>query len=69
MYAIAAPAGQLAYQLSKILGELLRYIRVKRGLTQKDLAEMLGVSPAYISNAENGKLPPEKIIDIIKALV
>jgi len=57
MYTIAAPAGQPIGPVSKILGELLHYIRKKHKLTQKDLAEMLGVSPAYISNAENGKLP------------
>jgi transcriptional regulator with XRE-family HTH domain len=69
MYAIATLSGQPIDLVSKILGELLRYIRKKHKLTQADLAEMLGVSPAYISNAENRKLPPEKIIDIIKALV
>lgn len=69
MYPAAVPAGQLIELVKKILGDLLRYIRKKHKLTQKDLAEMLGVSPAYISNAENGKLPPEKTAHLIKAIV
>jgi transcriptional regulator with XRE-family HTH domain len=69
MNVMSVAARQPIDPVSKILGELLRYIREKHKLTQKDLAEMLGVSPAYISNAENGKLPPKKTMDIIKALV
>jgi transcriptional regulator with XRE-family HTH domain len=69
MNVMSVAAGQFIGPVSKILGELLRYIRKKHKLTQKDLAEMLGVSPAYISNAENGKLPLKTTMDMIKALV
>jgi transcriptional regulator with XRE-family HTH domain len=36
-------------------GVTIRQIRRQRGLTQKAMAEALGVSPAYLSALENGK--------------
>jgi transcriptional regulator with XRE-family HTH domain len=36
-------------------GQAIRQIRRQRGLTQKAMAEALGVSPAYLSALENGK--------------
>lgn len=40
------------------LGENLRKLRIKRALSQGDLADALGVDPAYISNIENGRMNP-----------
>lgn len=35
-------------------GERLRLLRNKKGVTQKEMAEALGVSPAYLSSLEHG---------------
>ncbi|MCU7963835.1 helix-turn-helix domain-containing protein [Shewanella sp. SM101] len=37
------------------LGRLLRKLRIDRGMIMKDLAEVLGVSSAYLSAIELGK--------------
>jgi predicted transcriptional regulator len=39
-----------------ILGQALRVLRGRSGLTQKELAERAGTSEAYISHAETGRL-------------
>ena len=36
-------------------GEAVRRIRRQRGVTQKEMAKALNVSPAYLSALENGK--------------
>lgn len=36
-------------------GERLRELRAERGMTQKQMAEAIGVSPAYLSALEHGK--------------
>jgi transcriptional regulator with XRE-family HTH domain len=36
-------------------GIVVRKLRAERGLTQKDMARALGVSPAYLSALENGR--------------
>ena len=36
-------------------GHALRGLRSREGLTQKQLAEMIGVKPSHISEMENGK--------------
>ena len=43
---------------SKKLGENLRKLRLKKGLSQGDLAKELNVDRAYISNIENGRMNP-----------
>lgn len=37
-----------------ILGERLREVRLKAGLTQQQLAEKIGTKKSYISRVENG---------------
>ena len=51
-----------------ILGEQLKRIRVKKDLSQKELAELLGVTPASLSAYETGKKNPSLnvLIDIAK---
>ena len=41
-------------EIDKIFGKVLKKFRVKRGLTQEDLSERLGISLKYISRIENG---------------
>ncbi len=36
-------------------GEKIRRLRVERGVTQKDMAQAIGVSSAYLSALEHGK--------------
>jgi len=43
---------------SKKLGENLRKLRLKKKLSQGDLAKKLDVDRAYISNIENGRMNP-----------
>jgi len=42
----------------KKLGENLRKWRVKKNMSQGDLATTLNVDRAYISNIENGRMNP-----------
>jgi len=53
---------QLQYTLfmssGKKLGENLRKWRLKKNMSQVDLATALGVDRAYISNIENGRMNP-----------
>lgn len=46
-------------EISKIVGSRIRLYRKKRGLTQKDLGEKLGVKHNTISSYENGTNEPE----------
>lgn len=39
------------------IGKRIRKARKKQHLTQEQLAEMIGVKPAHISNIESGKKP------------
>jgi len=41
--------------ISKKLGENLRKIRLKKKMSQGDIAKLLGVDRGYISKIENGK--------------
>jgi transcriptional regulator with XRE-family HTH domain len=43
---------------SKKLGENLRKWRLKKNMSQVDLANALSVDRAYISNIENGRMNP-----------
>jgi transcriptional regulator with XRE-family HTH domain len=36
-------------------GQALRQLRVQRGITQRQMAEAVGVSPAYVSALEHGR--------------
>ncbi len=42
----------------KKLGENLRRLRLKKNLSQGDIATALGVDRAYISNIESGRMNP-----------
>ena len=37
------------------LGAKVRKLRLNKGLTQKDVADKLGVTPGYLSNVENSR--------------
>lgn len=42
------------------LGEVIKELRMKQGLTQKELGERCGISDQAISNMETGKTYPPK---------
>jgi len=43
---------------SKKLGDNLKRIRIKKGITQIEIARRLGVDRSFVSNIENGKNNP-----------
>lgn len=43
---------------AKRLGNNIKRIRLKKGMTQGDICRKLGLDRAYISNLENGKKNP-----------
>ena len=50
------------------LGKVLRVIRMDRNLLLKDMADMMGVKPSYISSIEHGKRKPsESFIQSVQA--
>jgi len=52
------------------LGHVLKLIRTNRGMTQKDMANTLGISQNYLSLIESDKKTPspEKISDFANSL-
>ena len=44
-------------------GKAVRHLRDRKGVSQKDMAKALGVSPAYLSALENGK----RVFDVTAA--
>lgn len=42
----------------QIIGERVKFYRMSRGLTQKELEEALGLSDRYISSVEQGRRTP-----------
>ena len=56
-------------KIKKLLGQRIRQLRKSRGITQEELAEMLGIGTPNISYIENGKFAPsmenfEKLVNI-----
>ena len=56
-------------EIKKLLGQRIRQLRKARGITQEELAEMLGIGTPNISYIENGKFSPsmenfEKLVNI-----
>ena len=39
----------------KILANNIKYYRLKKGLSQEELVELLGTTPVYLSSLENAK--------------
>ena len=69
---------QMIKSLMKIISDNIRILRIERGLTQEQLADILEISPSYVYRIEAGQrnislktlliliwkfdIPPEKII-------
>lgn len=51
-----------------MIGDKIKELRVKSNMTQKDLAEILYVTPQAISRWENGKVEPSlaTVVEIAK---
>ena len=57
--------------MSKIFGELLRSIRMDAEVGLRELARFINKSPGYLSDVENGRVPPpseEMILTIAQTL-
>jgi DNA-binding XRE family transcriptional regulator len=52
------------------LGPAIRHYRLQKGLTQAELADLVGLSPSYLSRLENGEGTEElrRIVRILKQL-
>ncbi|MGI6722402.1 MAG: helix-turn-helix domain-containing protein [Anaerovoracaceae bacterium] len=55
---------------TKDMGARIRTARIRKELTQEELAEMIGASDTYISRIENGRGTPslDLVVDIMNAL-
>ncbi len=52
-------------------GEILREIRIDTGMGLRELARLINKSPGYLSDVENGRVPPpseETIVNMARAL-
>lgn len=56
--------------IEQIVGQRIQKIRRAKGLTQQQLAEMVGISTNYLSDVERGKSSAriDKLVAIINAL-
>lgn len=45
-------------EIKQLIGVRIKELRSKRGLTQEQLSEMMGINPKYISSIERGKENP-----------
>lgn len=57
--------------IKKLLGKRIQNIRKSKKLTQEQIAEIIGIETASLSNIENGKYYPtaenlEKIINVLE---
>ncbi len=52
--------------MNQTFGQALRELRRSRGISQRDLAEKVGVDFSYISKIENDRLPPPAADTIVK---
>ena len=53
--------------MEKMFGETLRDLRLEAGVGLRELARLIGKSPGYLSDVENGRVPPPSepvILDI-----
>ena len=57
--------------MDNLFGEMLREKRRAAGISQRDLADKIGVDFSYISKLENGRLPPpaaDTLVEICRVL-
>lgn len=52
--------------MERTFGQSLRELRRAKGISQRDLAEQVGVDFSYISKLENDRLPPPAADTIVK---
>lgn len=52
--------------MKKTFGQILKEIRRETGISQRELAERVGVDFSYISKIENDRLPPPSADTIVK---
>lgn len=52
--------------MADTFGQILRNLRRSKGISQRELAEKVGVDFSYISKVENERLPPPSADTIVK---
>jgi len=54
----------------KLVAEKIRTLRIKKGMTQKEVAIKAGITPNYFALIERGDVSPsnEVVVEIIKSL-
>ncbi len=52
--------------MNETFGKILKLIRREKGVSQRELAEKVGVDFSYISKVENDRLPPPAADTIVK---
>jgi HTH-type transcriptional regulator, competence development regulator len=52
--------------MAKAFGQALRDLRHEKGISQRELADRVGVDFSYISKVENERLPPPSADTIVK---
>ncbi|KRE70879.1 hypothetical protein ASL11_11335 [Paenibacillus sp. Soil750] len=62
--------GENSLQIELIFGKVLKSLRIKKGITQEQLATISTLERTYISELENGKYQPTltSIFDIARGL-
>ncbi len=52
--------------MNQSFGQLLKSVRREKGISQRDLADQVGVDFSYISKIENDRMPPPAADTILK---
>ena len=63
-------SNKMSVKTLRVNGDVMKGARAAKGLTQIELARMIGVTDPYIANLENGKIAvsPERLVQIAQAL-
>jgi transcriptional regulator with XRE-family HTH domain len=52
--------------MDQTFGQLLKNIRREKGVSQRDLADQVGIDFSYVSKIENDRMPPPAAETIVK---
>ena len=50
----------------KAIGQRIKIARIKKGVTQETVADLIDITPAHMSNVETGKTTKHIIVQNIK---
>ena len=52
----------------EILSKNIKYLRLTKGLTKKEMAKLLGIGVGSLSKLENGELPHRLMVEVLFVL-